>query len=38
VAVGRTCNEHARHNRLLSVLLLMHARPVKPRILNVNNQ
>jgi hypothetical protein len=36
--VGRTCNKHACHNRLLSVVLQMHARPVKPRILNVNNQ
>jgi hypothetical protein len=37
-AVGSTCNKYACHNRLLSVLLQMHARPVKPRTLNVNNQ
>jgi hypothetical protein len=36
--VGRTGNKHARHNRLLSVLLQMHGRPVKARILAANNQ
>ena len=30
-SVGGTCNKNACHNRLLSVLLEMHARPVKER-------
>jgi hypothetical protein len=29
--ISRTCNKNACHNRLLSVLLEMHARPVKER-------
>ena len=30
-AIGGTCNKNACHNLVLSVLLQMHARPVKER-------